>query len=61
MNSAPIVNACANPSGDGCTANDKRTPNCDPSPSSRSNAAASCGVVITRISSIPASINVDNG
>ena len=60
-NPAPIVNAWASPSGDGCEANVIETPNRDPSPNSRSKPSASCGVVITRMSRIPANISVDNG
>jgi hypothetical protein len=40
MKSAPIVNACASPSGEGCCANEIETPNCDPSPSRRSKPGA---------------------
>ena len=36
-------------------------PNWLPSPSSRSKPAASCGVVITSTSEIPAKISVDSG
>lgn len=47
--------------GDACSANRMLMPNCDPSPSSRSKCAASYGVVITRMSLMPASISVDSG
>ncbi len=61
MKSAPMVKAWASPSGAGCWAKVIDTPNRDPSPSSRSKDCASCGVVITRMSRIPASISVDSG
>ena len=61
MKSAPMVNAWARPSGDVCCAYWIEMPNAEPSPSSRSNAAASCGVVITRTSRMPASMSVDSG
>ena len=61
MKSAPMVKACASPLGSGCTAYCSETPSCAPSPSRRSNCAASCGVVMIRMSRMPASISVDNG
>ena len=49
------------PSGRGCAAYSSRSPNWLPSPSSRWNWAWSSGVVMTRISRIPAMISVDSG
>ncbi|MCY1248707.1 hypothetical protein D9M72_621680 [compost metagenome] len=55
------MNACASPSGEGCCAYVIFTPNCDPSPSKRWNWSASWGVVMMRMSRMPANISVDNG
>ena len=60
-NGRPIRNACASPSGLGCTAYSKRTPHWPPSPSSSSKRGRSCGVEMIRISRIPASINAESG
>ena len=56
-----IKNACANPSGFGCTAYCNRIPNWLPSPSSLLNESLSSGVVIIRMSCISANIKIDNG
>src|SRR3546814_2988256 len=56
-NSRPIRNACARPSGLGCTAYSIFMPHCEPSPSSCWNSACSCGVLITSTSRLPASIS----
>ena len=61
MWSAPMWKAWARPSGLGWTAYVIAMPNCEPSPSSRWNDSASWGVVITRMSRIPASISVLSG
>ena len=61
MKSAPMTNACASPSGLGCTAYEISMPHCVPSPRSRSNWSASSGVVMTRTSRMPAIISVDSG
>ena len=61
MWSAPMWKACARPSGLGCTAYVIEMPNCDPSPRSRWNASASWGVVMTRMSRIPANMSVESG
>ena len=61
MNSSPIKNACASPSGLGWTAYSIRIPHCAPSPRSVRNAAESCGVVMIRMSRMPASISVVSG
>ena len=49
MNSRPIRNACARPSGLGCDAYSMRRPSSEPSPSSRLKPSCSCGVVMTRM------------
>src|SRR5918997_1815202 len=54
---APSTNACARPFGCSCTVYSIDTPNCEPSPSSRWNCSASCGVVMTRMSRMPARIS----
>ena len=61
MKSLPIRKACANPSGDGCSAYESCSPNALPSPRRRQKLGRSAGVEIISISLIPANINVDNG
>ncbi|KQT92247.1 hypothetical protein ASG49_09930 [Marmoricola sp. Leaf446] len=61
MWSSPIRNAWARPSGLGCTAWVMLTPNWEPSPSSRWKPGASWGVVMTRMSRMPARISIDSG
>jgi hypothetical protein len=61
MKSAPMMNASARPRGVAWAAYSKRQPNCDPSPSRRRNWSWSSGVVMIRISLIPAIISVDRG
>ncbi len=61
MWSAPMMNACARPSGLGWTAKVRLMPNCEPSPSNRWKPSASWGVVMIRTSRIPASISVVSG
>jgi hypothetical protein len=61
MKSAPTMNASASPRGVACAAYSNRQPNCVPSPSRRRNWSWSWGVVMTRISRIPAIISVDSG
>ncbi len=61
MKSAPMMNAWASPSGEGWTAYEMSTPQAEPSSSRRRNWSMSCGVVMTRISRIPAIISVDSG
>ena len=53
------MNACAKPSGEGCSAYSNFTPNWLPSPSNRLKPGKSNGVEIIRISRIPANINTD--
>jgi hypothetical protein len=57
----PRMNACASPSGLGCTQYEIEMPHCEPSPSSASKRGTSCGVLIRRMSRIPASISVLSG
>ena len=59
MNSSPMMNACARPSGDGCTAYSMRMPSSLPSPSSALNWELYSGVVMTRTSRMPAIMSVD--
>ncbi len=61
IKSAPIIKACASPSGDGCSAYFNFTPKADPSPSTRLNSGKSYGVEIISISRIPANIRVEIG
>ena len=61
MKSAPMMNACAIPSGAGWTAYEIAIPHFDPSPSSCAKRGVSSGVEITRMSRTPASISVDSG
>lgn len=61
MKSSPSRNACAKPSGPGCTVYDRRTPHREPSPSRCSKFGRSFGIEITRTSRIPAIINALNG
>jgi hypothetical protein len=56
-----MMNACARPSGEGCTAYEIDNPQPAPSPSNCSNRGVSCGVEMIRISRIPASISVVSG
>ena len=60
-NPLPIMNACASPSGRGCSAYSNLTPRRLPSPSRRLNAGKSSGVDIINISRMPASISTDTG
>src|SRR5699024_10915562 len=60
-NLSASTNAWARPSGEGWIVYCRCTPNRDPSPRTRWNAARSSGVVITRMSRIPASIRVLSG
>jgi hypothetical protein len=59
--SAPSTNACASPFGSACTVYEIEMPNWEPSPSSRWNCSASCGVVMTSTSRMPARMSVDSG
>ena len=59
--SSARMKACASPSGLGCTIQVREMPNCDPSPSIRSNCAWSSGVVMTRTSRMPASMRTESG
>jgi hypothetical protein len=61
MWSRPMMNASASPFGCGCSAYDSVSPSSVPSPSSRWKCGRSCGVEITRISRMPASISTDIG
>ena len=61
INSSPNVNACASPSGDGCTLYCKLIPKFEPSPSNSTNLGKSLGVDIIKISLISACINTDSG
>ena len=61
MNSSPMMNACARPSGFGCTAKRMSIPHALPSPRSWWNIGASCGVVMTSTSRMPASSSVLSG
>ncbi|CPU62352.1 Uncharacterised protein [Mycobacteroides abscessus] len=60
-NSSPRTNAWASPFGSGCTVYSIEMPNCEPSPRRRRNWSASCGVVMTSTSRIPARISVESG
>ena len=59
--SRPRMKACARPSGLGCWAKVMVMPSWLPSPRSRSNCSASCGVVMTRMSRMPAIMSVESG
>ena len=61
IKSSPIIKACANPSGDGCSLYCKLMPYLEPSPNKRSKLGKSCGVDIIKISLISANISIDNG
>jgi hypothetical protein len=61
MNSSPMMNAWARPSGDGWVAYSIFTPSCDPSPNRARNWSLYSGVVMIRISLMPAIIRVDSG
>ena len=61
MNSFPMVNAWASPSGLGWTLKSKVTPNLLPSPSSSRYSGKASGEEMTRISRIPASISTEMG
>ena len=56
-----MINACASPSGEGCSAYSKRTPKLLPSPKRRLKPGKSNGVEMIRISLIPASSKTDTG
>ena len=61
-NSRPMMNACASPSGLRLRGVVDLQCRCRaPSPSSRRKPSCSCGVVMTRMSRMPASISVDSG
>lgn len=61
INFSPIINACAKPSGEGCSAYSKCTPKSEPSPSKRWKPGKSWGVEIISISRIPANISTEMG
>ena len=61
MNSRPMMNACARPSGFGWTAYLNAGPIARRRRAAARNAARSSGVVITRMSRMPASIRVEAG
>ena len=61
INDSPMIKACANPSGLGCSAYSNCTPYSLPSPNNRRKPGRSCGVEIISISRIPASINTEIG
>ena len=56
-----MMNACARPSGDGCTAYWIFMPHWLPSPSIVSKRGVSCGVEMISTSRMPATISVDSG
>ncbi|MNY31869.1 hypothetical protein D3C86_1660490 [compost metagenome] len=59
--SRPMMNACASPSGEGCSAYWMSSPHWLPSPSMVAKRGRSCGVEMTRISRMPAVISVESG
>ena len=61
MKSAPSKKACVNPSGRGCSQYSNRTPNCSPVPNNRLKFGKSVGVLMIRMSRIPAYINTEIG
>ena len=61
MNSSPNMNACASPSGDGCTLYEKFIPISEPSHKRSLNLGKSVGVEIISTSVIPASIRTESG
>ena len=61
MNCSPMMNACASPSGLGCTAYSSRIPRSEPSPRSARNWSLYSGVVMMRISLMPAIMSVESG
>ena len=60
-NSAPMMNACASPSGLGWTRYSSRIPHRLPSPRSAENRGVSSGVEMISTSRIPASMSAVSG
>jgi len=61
MKLSPMTKAWARPSGLGCGSYSNSMPHCEPSPRSSSKRGRSCGVLMTRIYRMPASIRHDSG